>query len=357
MKDMVATCTSLLPDGAPDWVKLMPSGDVLAMDGRAKWQNSAPAFVVANSQAAIDLVIDYEHQTDLAAKNGQPAPAAGWIKALEARDDGIWGRVEWNDKAKAHLKAKEYRYLSPSFYHDQARNVTRIIRAALTNNPAIHELPALANAQEPGTHVMNAEEMKALALALGLPETATAADITKAATANAQALATATAQATAATATVKATCTALGVDEAADGKAIATAVDALKATAPKAGEFVALATYQETAKQLKALQDGVAADKATAVVEKAMASGQLAPAQKDWALSFATSDAAGFAKFLETQPVIVSPTSAMPGKGVPAMASAQDIANKAIAYQADMQGKGINVSTVQAVEHVSKGGK
>ena len=41
-----------------------------------KWYNPA-----SNSDK-LDLVIDYEHQTLFADKNGAPAPAAGWIKQL-----------------------------------------------------------------------------------------------------------------------------------------------------------------------------------------------------------------------------------------------------------------------------------
>jgi len=41
--------------------------------------------------AAVDYVIDYHHQTLLAEKNGQPAPAAGWFDALEWREgDGLY---------------------------------------------------------------------------------------------------------------------------------------------------------------------------------------------------------------------------------------------------------------------------
>jgi phage I-like protein len=133
-----------------EWIHLIPSGEFSGRDGRGPWTLSNADAVIAASSAyagAKKIPVDYDHQTDLAAKNGQPAPAAGWISQLEARSDGIWGLVEWTEKASAHLDAKEYRYLSPVFNFAPSGEVTRVLRAALTNNPALLELTALASAQ------------------------------------------------------------------------------------------------------------------------------------------------------------------------------------------------------------------
>ncbi len=45
---------------------------------------------------------------------GGTAPAAGWIKRLEARPDGIWAAVAWTEAAQARIRAGEYRYITPS---------------------------------------------------------------------------------------------------------------------------------------------------------------------------------------------------------------------------------------------------
>ncbi|MBF0249956.1 MAG: phage protease [Alphaproteobacteria bacterium] len=325
MKLKLATCTSTLPDGAPTVIKLIPMGDIVAADGR-KWTLTDAEAVVAASAAGIDLVIDYGHQTDLAQKNGQPAPAAGWISKLEARADGIYGQVEWTEKAKAHLEGKEYRYLSPTFYHDKAGNVLRIVRAALTNNPAIHELPALAEAQDEGNQIMDEEQFLALCQALGLPED-TAVDKVIAA---AKALKAGEAAAGADGETVKAVCSALDLGDNAKAEDITQAITGLKDGAqPDPKEFVSMASYRDLSGQLDALQKQVNGDKAADAVEKAMASGKVTPAQKSWALSFASKDLKGFNEFLETQPVIVAPGSAMSGD-TPAKASALDAEQKAL---------------------------
>ena len=76
-----ATCGgSEIPPGAPEWVMLMPAGELNARDGR-RWRLTEAGAVVNATRAAaggLDLPIDFEHQTQLSARNGQSAPAAGW---------------------------------------------------------------------------------------------------------------------------------------------------------------------------------------------------------------------------------------------------------------------------------------
>lgn len=57
----------------------------------------------------LQIPIDYEHQT----LQDVQAPAAGWIKNIVLRNDGIYGDVDWTDRAADYLKNREYRYLSP----------------------------------------------------------------------------------------------------------------------------------------------------------------------------------------------------------------------------------------------------
>ena len=136
--DLVATCYVEIPAGDPSaWVQLMPAGELKARDGR-RWRLGDAAAVVAASRelaGGADLVFDYEHQTDYAKENGREAPASGWIKELEVRGGDIWGRVEWTERALAMIKAREYRYVSPTFSHTRAGEVVAIHRAALTNHP------------------------------------------------------------------------------------------------------------------------------------------------------------------------------------------------------------------------------
>ena len=125
---------------------LMPAGQLKARDGRRWRLTDADAVIRATRTAAgsLDLAIDFEHQTQNAKQNGQPAPAAGWIRELQARAGALWARVEWTARAAAMLKAREYRYLSPAFFHTPSGVVERIEGAGWTNYPAL-DMPALAS--------------------------------------------------------------------------------------------------------------------------------------------------------------------------------------------------------------------
>lgn len=122
---------------APDWMQLFPTGTFSGRDGRGPY-TCDPVSVVAQTRAhngPLDIPVDYDHQLEFSAVNGQPAPAAGWITALEARADGVWGRVEWTEKGRAHVAAREYRYVSPVYYHDQNGVIQSIESVALTTSP------------------------------------------------------------------------------------------------------------------------------------------------------------------------------------------------------------------------------
>lgn len=101
---------------------------------------------------------------------GGTAKAAGRVKELQVRDDGIYGRVAWTAAASASIKAEEYRYLSPVIPHRKADGrVLMILSAALTNTPALDLEAAAASAvfshlSEEGT------EMEKILTALGLPK-------------------------------------------------------------------------------------------------------------------------------------------------------------------------------------------
>jgi phage I-like protein len=138
---------------AQDFIRLIPAGRFEAprgaLSGEGPWFLSAEGaaqIVAAHASRSSDILIDYEHQSLLAAENGQPAPAAGWIdpRSLAFRADGpepgLYGRVRWTASAAARIAADEYRYLSPTFFYDAASGeVTGLQSVALTNDPAIDE--------------------------------------------------------------------------------------------------------------------------------------------------------------------------------------------------------------------------
>jgi phage I-like protein len=131
---------------APEWVHLLPGplGMIRTGDGRGPYRVEDQARLIADSFAETDhLPIDENHATDLAAPRGEPAPARGWIVAMEARPDGIWGRVEWSSAGQALLADRAYRGISPVILHDKAGVIRAILRASLVNRPNLRGLTAL----------------------------------------------------------------------------------------------------------------------------------------------------------------------------------------------------------------------
>lgn len=94
----------------------------------------AAACLKAWQNRGTDLSWDYEHAV---VKDGADnAPAAAWC-GLEVRKDGLWAtNIRWTSRARQLIEAKEYRYFSPLFEHDDAGHVLNIINVALTNTPA-----------------------------------------------------------------------------------------------------------------------------------------------------------------------------------------------------------------------------
>ncbi|MGV8987644.1 MAG: phage protease [Cypionkella sp.] len=166
-----------LPNGGvvPDWVHLLPAGGgIRTFDGRGPYHVTDAASLIAASMEVDrlngDLPIDENHSTDLKANAGGEAPARGWIKELQARADGIWGRVEWTGAGKALVADRSYRGISPVFTHSNDGQVLQLLRAALTNQPNLRGLAAI-NQENPLSFIDQLRTKR------GLPATATEAEV------------------------------------------------------------------------------------------------------------------------------------------------------------------------------------
>ena len=122
--------TLALSSAASGQAQLLPFGEFAARDGRPgpgkTWKltdaaGRALAAQLSTTAAKTPVVIDYEHQTLLAATNGRPAPAAGWITSATWRDgQGLFATVQWTAAARAAIDAREYQYISPVITSDEA---------------------------------------------------------------------------------------------------------------------------------------------------------------------------------------------------------------------------------------------
>ncbi|MGD9476137.1 phage protease [Shinella sp. G-2] len=320
----VAELSPYAADGI--WIQLIPAGTFNGRDGRGPYHAGDQASLqriaelTRSYHGATDIVFDYEHQTLKAPDNGKPAPASGWIKEVEARADGLFGRVEWTAAAEASIRAREYRYLSPVFFHDKDGNVLALQNAALTNSPNLNMAEVSAHSVFHQTY--KEEPMEKLIAALGLAGGASENDVLVAIN---SLLTSSTAIAVAAGLTRDAKSEAIiaAVQSAvADRKKIAIAVgkpetasadDIVSAisAAHSAGtvdptKWVPVAQVTAMQAQLNALTDQIGTDKATEAVEKAIKEGKLVPALKEWGLSMHRADPAKFDEFIGKAPVLTA---------------------------------------------------
>ena len=284
MKDRrAALCfelTALLAEGkAPEWVQLLPAGPkVMGRDGRW-WLLSDPEGVAAASLSDRDrLPIDWEHSTEKKALYGEPAPAAGWITQMDVREGAIWGKVEWNDRGREMVEAKEYRYLSPVFnYELEGMEIVRLTSAGLTNVPNF-DMQALNQLQE-----VVMEFLKKLATALGLAEASTEEQVLEAVNRQKSDLETAR----------------------------------NREETPSLDKFVPRSDYDAAVTRATNAETKLSEHQAQAIgqeidseISKALAAGKITPATKDYhaAQCRAEGGLERFKKFLEAAPVIAAPS-------------------------------------------------
>lgn len=153
---------------APEWLQLLPATSFSGVDGRGPYDApNLPQLVAQFHAAGRRLPVDENHSIDLAGKQGHPSPARGWIVDVEARGDGLWGRVEWTDEGRALVQGRAYGFLSPVFLHSRQKpyRISSVEGVTLTNDPNLRVLKSLHSREE-------TKMLEELRKALGLPETA-----------------------------------------------------------------------------------------------------------------------------------------------------------------------------------------
>jgi phage I-like protein len=283
----------------PEWVRILPLGTVELVDRREPLEVDAASLnMVAKAfrHRGVDVVVDYEHQS----LQGGRAPAAGWIKEIQAREDGLWGRVEWTDQAQEYLRRREYRYFSPVLKLDpETRRPQALMQVALTNVPAIKGLDPLV------ARYGGASRVKVKGLSLddgseeGLMQEKLKVLVGLEAQAPEEALWSKALQ------VLRDLGTALGLGEEASGSQLKGAAIALKAEVNR---------MQEIQTELAALKARVAQEDAVRAVEEALRAGKVSPAQKEWALEYFRQDPEGFKTFAARAPQAV-PLGQLPGPG------------------------------------------
>ncbi len=273
---------------APEWIQLTPTGpNIEGRDGRS-WRLSDPEAVVsAFARNGADLPVDFEHATQVKGAQGDPAPAIGWIKELDARNGAIWGRVDWNDQGRQSIASKGYRYVSPVFsFTKKAGEITKMISAGLTNQPNL-QLAALNSAEHSGGNDEAKSMNKAILEALGLPENASDLDAIQA-------------------------INKIKTDE-------ATARN--RADQPDSTKFVPRPDYDLAMNKLKSLegeQEQRQQEAINSAVDAAVEAGKIAPASRDYHIAACKTEGglANFQAMVSASPVIAA-KSGLDGKEPP----------------------------------------
>ncbi len=332
----VAVCTYQVPQTPGDdgltLIQFTPVGEFLPSDGRKldvpTWRidaASAQAVIARHAARAQPVVIDYEHQTLHKEKNGQPAPAAGWLKELRWVDgEGLFGAVALTANARAAVDAGEYLYFSPVFeYAKTDGTVLAVHMGALTNNPGIHGmqplslLAAATAAFLPAPHPQEQSVnplLKALLAGLGLPETTTE-DAAIAALTALGPLQPLQDRAVAA-------CTALNLPTDASAETLTAACSSLRtAGTPDPAKFVPATVVEEMKGQLAVLTSQHRAREIDDLIKPALADGRLLPAQEPWARDLGKTSVAALTGYLSTAQPIAALTATQTQGQAPVLAA------------------------------------
>lgn len=291
-----------LPEGdAPDWLHLLPAGTVRTVDGRGPYQLTDTAAVIAASLQATGgkLPIDECHAIDRAAPLGLPAPARGWIVELQARADGLWGRVEWTDQGRQIMADRQYRGLSPAIVHDKAKRITAVLRASLINTPNLVGLTALHSAENDMD--LLARLIEALGLDAGADADAVIAAIKKLKTTDGEAVVKTALQS--ALAPIGAV---VGLQGAVDAAAVLAGVQRLKASAGAEDAILALqGELATTAQTLADLIESNTRRDAEQFVDGAIAAGRVGvKPQRDRYIALHMADAAATVAQVNALPAV-----------------------------------------------------
>lgn len=297
----IAACTTSLGRKASREIQLFPAGTFRARDGRPAgidgWVMTADVarrVIVRATQRQTPFVTDYEHQTLYAETSGNPAPAAAWFSNLEWREgDGLYAvDVDWTAKAAAMIAGDEYRYLSPVFKFDpKTGEITELLMAAVTNNPAIDGIADVAAAR----YLTNPEEEHSvdeeLLKLLGLEADATPEQVRAAI----QAL----------------------IDKAGQAEADVAAARA-EAAKPDPAKYVPVSALSAVRDQVAALTAKLNGNEVDTLIAKGLDDGRLLPELEEWARELGESDVAALRSYIEkAQPIVALTGQQTNGKKLP----------------------------------------
>ena len=157
-------------------VQVLDDAAMQAMANRFNEEASDPNFP--------GLLIDYDHFSNDSDKSTE---AAGWLIAIENRNDGLWGKIKWSDSGEEAVSGGRFRFVSPVWNLEESDRMEnkrirpkRLDQVALTNDHNLKGLTPLSNRSDGGSsggnnkngnpHKSMEQHTKMLLTLLGLSE-------------------------------------------------------------------------------------------------------------------------------------------------------------------------------------------
>ena len=328
-----------IPADVPEWVMVARTGSWLGhpkgpeVVTKEHLKSALAAFERNYASNGTDLAIDYHHSSVFAAQ-GQvsKAPAAGWIRQMELRNDGteLWAHVLWTAEARSDIADRRYRYLSPVLRWNEPDPVTgervplQIHSVALTNTPFMTSLQALNQASAPdgsdeGKDPESSEEPASLLVRLAELLHSSPDDVAswlglKSPDVGDETVARAVMKLTETDERVPTgVANALGLDAAADERSVRAAI--LRLQAPGAGlvrvrRALGLSDNADEQVMLNAIRDlqqDHQSREAEKLVDRAVEEGRIPPAHREFFLNNALEDYEATRLCLNNMPSVVSP--------------------------------------------------
>lgn len=159
---------------ADGWYQLAPIGEFAHSESGLLQVLDRTAITSMVNSFRGEALLDFDHFSYDPDKKSE---AAGWISELQARGDGLWGRIRWTDIGEESVRNGRYRYLSPVWMRADVESLgdnrvrpLRLDSAGLTNQPNLRGLAPLTNRAAGSAQTTNTKthNMKSIATRLGL---------------------------------------------------------------------------------------------------------------------------------------------------------------------------------------------
>lgn len=322
----------------PQWLRLFPKDEAVLQDRGQHLSYASAEDVIAASFAAPGRIhIDLEHSS-LPGRKGGDTRAYGYVTAMEEREDGIWGRVDWTAAGEALMEDRAYWGVSPVLAHDKAGRIKRIVSVALTNGPALRQLTALNSDTENGM-----DFLKMVAEMLGLPADASQEDVTAALK---KRLSGEVAEEQVAMTALTEAGKALGLTGDVKPAQFVAQIAALKAQSDKADEQIAALTERDKRRDAEAAIDKAIREKRVGIVPK-----------REMFIAMHMENPERTAEIISCLHQVDDPdfTGDLPGGDEISALTAEEIAAKATAYQSARKAEGLEIDIAAAVNAVMEG--